>query len=112
MKCMVHPCTIDSVESPGTRSRGETMSTKMTREEREAFLADVHVAVLSVAQEGRGPLTVPVWYSYTPGGEVHVITGANSVKAHALRAAGQCSLCVQSEMSPYKYVSVEGTVTP
>jgi nitroimidazol reductase NimA-like FMN-containing flavoprotein (pyridoxamine 5'-phosphate oxidase superfamily) len=39
----------------------------MTNEEREAFLADVHVAVISVAEDGHGPLVVPVWYSYEPG---------------------------------------------
>src|SRR5690348_3289526 len=86
------------------------MATTMTREEREAFLAAVHVGVLSVAQEGRAPLTMPVWYSYTPGGEVHVITGATTRKAHALRAAGRFSLCVQSEAPPYSYVTVEGPV--
>jgi nitroimidazol reductase NimA-like FMN-containing flavoprotein (pyridoxamine 5'-phosphate oxidase superfamily) len=50
------------------------MSFAMTKEEREAFLADVHVGVISVAEDGHGPLTVPVWYSYEPGGEVRIIT--------------------------------------
>jgi hypothetical protein len=31
------------------------MDTTMTRAEREAFLADVHVGVLSIAEPGRGP---------------------------------------------------------
>lgn len=86
------------------------MSTTMTREEREAFLADVHVGVLSVEQGDRAPLTVPLWYSYVPGGEVHVITGADSRKAQALRVAGRFSLCAQSETPPYRYVTVEGAV--
>ena len=47
----------------------------MTKAEREAFLAGVHVGVLGVAQDGSSPLTVPVWYSYEPGGTVNVITG-------------------------------------
>jgi hypothetical protein len=47
------------------------MSATMTREEREQFLAGVHVGVLSVVSEGGGgPLAVPVWYSYQPGGPV------------------------------------------
>ncbi len=86
------------------------MSTTMTREEREAFLAGVHVGVLSIAQEGRAPLTVPVWYTYTPGGEVQIITGGTTRKAQALRAAGQFSLCAQEETAPYRYVSVAGPV--
>jgi hypothetical protein len=39
------------------------MSLAMTKPEREAFLADVHVGVISIPEPGRGPLTVPVWYS-------------------------------------------------
>jgi nitroimidazol reductase NimA-like FMN-containing flavoprotein (pyridoxamine 5'-phosphate oxidase superfamily) len=36
----------------------------MTKAEREAFLADVHVAVLAVDEPGRGPMAIPVWYLY------------------------------------------------
>jgi hypothetical protein len=67
--------------------------------------------VVSVARESLGPLTVPVWYSYTPGGVVSVITSARSRKAVLIAAAGRFSLCAQSEAPPYKYVSVEGPVT-
>jgi PPOX class probable F420-dependent enzyme len=85
------------------------VSTRMSRAEREAFLADVHVGVLTVvAGEGMGPLAMPVWYSYTPGGVVSVTTGGSSRKATAIAAAGRCSLCAQSESPPYKYVTVEG----
>ena len=41
------------------------MSSAMTKEERGAFLADLHVGVISIAEEGRGPLTVPIWYFYS-----------------------------------------------
>jgi nitroimidazol reductase NimA-like FMN-containing flavoprotein (pyridoxamine 5'-phosphate oxidase superfamily) len=85
--------------------------TTMRKEEREAFLADLHVGVLSVTQDGRGPLTVPIWYSYVPGGAVTVITGSGSLKARLINAAGRFSLCAQTETAPYKYVSVEGPVT-
>jgi len=84
----------------------------MTKEEREAFLADVHVAVISVAEHGHGPLVVPIWYSYEPGGEVRIITGRTSRKGKLLERAGRFSLCVQTETLPYKYVSVEGRSLP
>ena len=84
------------------------MSSKMSKSEREAFLAGVHVAVFSVAEDGRGPLTVPVWYAYEAGGEVAIWTGAGSRKARLLKAAGRFTLCVQDEKPPYRYVSVEG----
>ncbi len=85
------------------------MSLSMSRSEREEFLTALHVGVLSVtAGNERGPLTVPVWYSYQPGGVVNVITGPGSRKAQAIQAAGRFSLCAQDEQPPYRYVTVEG----
>ena len=88
------------------------MSLAMSVEEREQFLAGLHVGVLSVASggESRGPIAVPVWYDYQPGGPVGVITGRRSRKGLAIVAAGRMSLCAQDENPPYRYVSVEGPV--
>ena len=86
------------------------MSLAMTKQEREAFLADIHVGVISIPEEGRGPLTVPIWYSYEPGGELRVVTGQTSRKAQLIKRAGRFTLCAQTEALPYKYVSVEGPV--
>ena len=86
------------------------MSIKMSREKREAFLAEMWVAIISVPEAGRGPLTVPVWYAYEPGGEIRVWTGGGARKVQLLKKAGRFSLCVQQPTRPYKYVSVEGPV--
>jgi nitroimidazol reductase NimA-like FMN-containing flavoprotein (pyridoxamine 5'-phosphate oxidase superfamily) len=86
------------------------MSLAMTREEREAFLADVHVGVVSIADPERGPLTVPIWYAYEPGGELRIVTERGSRKGVLLEKAQRMSLCAQSEAPPYKYVSVEGPI--
>lgn len=86
------------------------MSTTMTRQEQENFLAAVHVGIISIGEEGRGPLAVPVWYAYEPGGEVHFVTERTSRKGRLLRPGCRVSLCVQDEAPPYKYVSVEGAV--
>jgi PPOX class probable F420-dependent enzyme len=93
------------------------MSFAMSEAEREHFLAQPHVGVLSVTVQGdgqagggRAPLAVPVWYNYQPGGLVSVITGRGSRKGRAIRAAGRMSLCAQDEQPPYRYVSVEGPV--
>jgi hypothetical protein len=87
------------------------MSLAMSSSQRQAFLAGVHVGIVSVADGDRGPIATPVWYSYEPGGAVRILTGPNSRKAVAARHAGRISLCVQSEALPYRYVSVEGPVT-
>ena len=87
------------------------MPLNMSPAEREEFLAGVHVGVLSVASpDGGGPLTVPVWYTYRPGGTVNLSTGRGTRKARAIGAAGRFSLCAQDEQPPYRYVSVEGPV--
>jgi nitroimidazol reductase NimA-like FMN-containing flavoprotein (pyridoxamine 5'-phosphate oxidase superfamily) len=86
------------------------MSLAMTMEERQAFLTGLHVGILGVAEDGRGPLMVPIWYSYEPGGDVTVITARMSRKGQLLERAGRFALCVQTETPPYKYVSVEGPV--
>ena len=82
----------------------------MTRGEREQFLADVRVGVLSLSDGGRGPLTVPVWYGYEPGGELWFVTDRDSRKGKLLLLVDRLSVCVQTETPPYKYVSVEGRI--
>jgi len=42
------------------------MSFVMSAEEREQFLAGLHVGE---AGDDRGPLAVPVWYDYRAGGQ-------------------------------------------
>ena len=90
------------------------MPRPLTEHERQAFLADRHVATLSVASDSdRPPLTVPVWYGYQPGGHLTFFTGSQGRKARKSRLiekAGVLSLSVQHEEPPYKYVTVEGTV--
>ena len=77
---------------------------------REEFLAALHVGVLSVAADDRPPASVPIWYDYTPGGNIRINTGASSRKAKLIERAGAVSLTVQREEPPYQYVVVEGTV--
>ena len=87
------------------------MSLAMSRKEREAFLAETHVAVVSIAEGERAPLAVPVWYAYEPGRVLRFVTGGASRKARLIRRAGRVSLCVQTETPPYRYVSIEGPVS-
>lgn len=83
----------------------------MSRQEREVFLADVHVGVISIERVDAPPLTVPIWYDYSPEKGVWVLTEPGSQKGKALAAAGRYSLCAQVEQPPgYKYVSVSGQV--
>ena len=80
----------------------------MSKADRESFLQDPHVGVISVARDGEASLAVPVWYRYEPGGDVVFSFEAESEKIKLVQATGQASLCVQNEAMPYKYVTVEG----
>lgn len=81
-------------------------------EERQAFLAEPHVAAISInAGPDRAPLTVPIWYFYTAGGELWVPTGKGSRKHELIEQAGRLTLMVDREEPTVRYVSVEGPVT-
>jgi hypothetical protein len=80
--------------------------------DREQFLAEPRVAALSVsAGPDRGPLTVPIWYCYEPGGDAWILTEAESRKARLIAAAGRFSLLVHREQPTNRYVSIEGPVS-
>ncbi|MET9551913.1 pyridoxamine 5'-phosphate oxidase family protein [Streptomyces sp. NPDC006645] len=82
-------------------------------EERQRFLAEPHVAAISVdsGSADRAPTTVPIWYQYTPGGDIWLLTGADSRKDKLIRAAGRFTLLVERISPTVRYVSVEGPVT-
>ncbi|MCX4859447.1 pyridoxamine 5'-phosphate oxidase family protein [Streptomyces canus] len=83
----------------------------LTREQREQFLAEPHIAALAVdAGEGRAPLALPIWYQYTPGADIWIMTGRDSRKRELIRAAGRFSLLVERVEPTIRYVSVEGPV--
>ena len=85
---------------------------RLSVRDRELFLAEPHIAALSVAAgPGRGPLTVPIWYQYKPGGEAWVLTEARSRKVRLIEAAGRFTLMVERVAPTARYVSVEGPVT-
>lgn len=80
----------------------------MTKSQREAFLADLHIGVVTVARDGEAPLAAPVWYSYAPGGDIVFVFESASEKIKLFKSAGRASLCVQNETMPYQYVTVDG----
>lgn len=90
------------------------MPRPLTEQEREAFLAEPRIAVMSLpSDDERPPLTFPVWYAYQPGGQITYCTHRTEPKSRKLRLTHEgsvLSLCVQRETLPYKYVTVEGTV--
>src|SRR3954469_23813394 len=80
-------------------------------EERERFLAQPHIGALSVVEgPDRAPLTVPIWYQYSPGADLWVLTGPDARKTRTIKAAGRFGLMVQGSPPTVRYVSVDGPV--
>lgn len=82
----------------------------MSKQEREEFLAALHVGVLAVDRPDGPPLVTPIWYRYVPGGAVEFNTAGSGQKAQLLERSGYASLCAQREEPPYAYVTVDGPV--
>jgi hypothetical protein len=84
----------------------------LSQDEREQFLAEPHTGALSVdAGDARGPLMVPIWYQYTPGGEPWIFTGAGSRKSRLIEATGFFTLMVERLEPTVRYVAVDGAVS-
>jgi PPOX class probable F420-dependent enzyme len=69
---------------------------------------------LAVARADGGPHVTPIWFEIdeTPGGdEVVFTTGANTVKARALRRDPRFAVCVDDQEPPYSYVLLEAEAT-
>jgi uncharacterized protein len=88
------------------------MPAALSVDQRQKFLSAARIGVLAVASErpDRAPVTAPIWYTYTPGGDLLVITGKATRKGRAIEAARRFSMTVQEERLPYRYVMVEGPV--
>ncbi|MGV9409247.1 pyridoxamine 5'-phosphate oxidase family protein [Nocardia sp. NPDC003693] len=84
----------------------------LTIADRQEFLAQPLIGALAVTEKpGRAPLNLPIWYQYTPGGDLWILTGPESRKMRALESAGRFSLMVQVVEPTVRYVTVEGPIT-
>ena len=90
------------------------MPRTLTETERDALLAEPHIAVLAIPRgDGQPPHISPDWYHHQPGGYVTFFTstqGRRSRKGDLVERAGVVSICVQQESFPYKYVTAEGSL--
>ena len=83
----------------------------LSKDDREQFLAEPHIAALSVyAGTERGPLSVPIWYQYTPGGDLWFNTGSGSRKHRLIESSGYVTLMVERVEPTVRYVAVDGPV--
>jgi PPOX class probable F420-dependent enzyme len=79
----------------------------MTDDEREAFLREANVAVLSTVDSRRRPHAAPVWYLYD-NGIFRISTGVGSQKHKNIEANPNISLVIDQRVLPYYAVMVQG----
>ena len=88
------------------------MDTRMTKSERDAFLAAPRVGVFSFNEAGEAPISAPMWYRYEAGtGEYWFATPKKSRKARFLEVGSPVTVAVQEEFSPQRYVVARGRVS-
>jgi PPOX class probable F420-dependent enzyme len=80
----------------------------MTDDEREAFLREANVAVLSTVDSRGRPHAAPVWYLYDEG-VFRISTGEGSQKHRNIAANPNISLVIDMRELPYYAVMVQGT---
>ena len=87
------------------------MPLRMSKPDRERFLAEPHIGIVGIDEPGRPPRVVPLWYDFDPAIGVWILSREKSRKTKLLRDAGSYSLCVQ-DTTPlrYKHVSVQGPI--
>ena len=71
------------------------------------FLAEPHVGILAVGSPSGPPAAVPLWYAYTVGGRIWIITEATSRKRRVLARTGCATLVVEEVAPRTRYVSVD-----
>lgn len=83
------------------------MPKRMSRAEKERFLAGRHVAVLATLGPDGQPVLTPIWYLYQDG-LLYMRTGVESIKAGNVRRDQRVTVCVQDERPPYRSVTIHG----
>lgn len=78
-----------------------------TQPERDAFLAQPHVAILATISPGNRPHAMPVWY-LVEDGELLILTGRGSQKHRNIERNPEVSLTVDRRDRPYYALMLQG----
>ena len=84
----------------------------MTEAEARAFLASdpPHTGKLATTRLDGRPHVAPIWFVLDVDGSIVFTTFQESLKGRTLRRDPRAALCVDDEVPPFSFVTVEGTV--
>jgi PPOX class probable F420-dependent enzyme len=83
------------------------MPARLSKRQREKFLAGRHVAVLVTIGRDGAPVSTPIWYLYRDGA-FYFRTAGNAIKTENVRRDPRVSVCVQDERAPYRSLVAAG----
>lgn len=84
---------------------------KMTDTERDEFLNEPRIAVLSTISAEGSPISIPIWFEWD-GDHARVFTGIGSPKMRRIEANPVASLLVANPTGePEAWVLIEGEIT-
>jgi PPOX class probable F420-dependent enzyme len=83
------------------------MPGRLTKGQRDTFLAGRHIAVLVTNGADGHPVPTPIWYLYRDGA-FHFRTEYGAIKTQNILQDSKVSICVQDERAPYKAVIAYG----
>ena len=86
------------------------MPSRLSKREREKFLAGRRIAVLVTLDADGAPVPTPIWYLYR-GGAFLFRTSDDAIKTNNVRHDPRVSICVQDERAPYRAVIAYGTAS-
>lgn len=83
----------------------------MTDEQRDEFLGEPRIAVLSTISAAGSPVSIPIWFEWD-GNHARVFTGIDSPKIRRLQANPAASLLVANPTGePEAWVLIEGEIS-
>jgi PPOX class probable F420-dependent enzyme len=84
----------------------------MTDAEALAFLGSdpPHTGKLAQVRKDGRPHVAPIWFALDDDGSLVFTTHADTLKGRMLRRDPRVSLCVDDELPPFSFVTVDGTV--
>jgi PPOX class probable F420-dependent enzyme len=84
----------------------------MTESEVHAFLASSppHTGKLATTRRDGSPHVAPIWFALDDDGSIVFNTNEDSVKGRTLRRDPRAALCVDDEVPPFSFVTVQGSV--
>jgi PPOX class probable F420-dependent enzyme len=92
----------------------ENIMTEMSKKEIKRFLMQgTLTGKLATAKKDGSPHVVPIWFTVddndSDNGDIVFTTNSTSVKAKNIQRDNRISICVDDQVPPFSFVSVEGT---